>query len=66
MTRKEKVLASMLKLASRDLQEKEDKDILKLIHTTNPNFENLSIFSWLDKYGEKNTNKKIKLNFSKK
>lgn len=59
MTKKEKVLASMLRNKGGVFTNYDNKDLLKFIHTVNSDFQNLSIFSWFDKYGSKNTKKKI-------
>jgi hypothetical protein len=66
MTKKEKIIASTMREASKTLEALNDKDLLKIMHTVNSNFENLSIFCWFEKHGHKKTKNKIKLHFSKK
>ena len=65
MTKKEKVLTSMLREKGLEFANYDSKDLLKFIHTVNSDFQNLSIFSWFDKHGSKKTKKKIEKLFSK-
>jgi homospermidine synthase len=63
MTKKEKVLISYLKQQG-EFKDSESKDLLKFIHTVNPLFENISIFSWSEHHGDKKTKNKLKKLYS--
>lgn len=59
MTKREKILTNILK-SSNIFSGLGDKDIIKYLHTINPNFENLSPFDWEQRYGNKKFKIKIK------
>jgi hypothetical protein len=65
MTKKEKILVGLLQEASEQMKSKDPKDLIKFIHTINPDFESMSPFSWSEHYGGKRTKNKIKSLYNK-
>lgn len=65
MTRKEKKLISLLR-EFKEFESTKDKDLVKSIYTTSPNFDNLSPFSWQEHHGEKKMKQKLLKTFTKK
>jgi len=60
MTKKEKILSAEF-LVLEKFKTMDSKDILKFIHTTNPDFDNMSPFAW----SEHNHGKKLKVKLKK-
>jgi hypothetical protein len=65
MTKKEKILIALF-TESEKFKNEDHKFLLKYIHTTNEEFDEMSPFSWSEHHGGKKTKLKIKKLYNKK
>lgn len=65
MTRKEKKLVTLFR-EFKEFDNFKEKDLIKTLHTTSAQFENMSPFSWQEHHGERKMKQKLLKAFTKK